>query len=411
MAVLVLLLGGGGYVAIPYIFHWKADDVRLLQNCFLVMLCGLVVSFPLRSFTGMLGAALRQDISAKVDILYVVAKAVGSVYVVLMGRSILYLALVSVVIDVLYYVLIAYLAHVVYFTLRIDFKSVSLGMAKKLFRYAFFSFINRVAEILKFRVDSLVISFFLTVSNVTVYSVAFRLFDYFNEIVVSVVGFSDSYFSRYEGAGETSELSATFENFTKVSTILSVFIGLSLLFYGKFFIYSWVGNDFSGSYAVLVVLIVPGILMTIQDPLRRIFYATSNHHVLAYLSLGEGAANVILSVILVRSYGLIGVAIGTAIPSLIISLFIIPLYGCAIIKLNQREYWFKSVLLPGSFTTVFVVCYVMLVKDFLLPNFVSIIFLSVFQTLLFIPFCFLVFLNKNEKVSAVNFMRKRLFRS
>jgi O-antigen/teichoic acid export membrane protein len=411
LAFMVLLLGGVGYIAIPFIFKWKPEDINLLRGCFLVMLGGLTISFPFRSFTGLLGAALRQDISAKVDMLYVFAKTVGTILVVLKGYSILYIAYVTAIVDVLYYVFIVYLVHQVYTTLRISFKLISVVMVKKLFKYTFFSFINKVSDLLKFRVDNVVISMFLLISDVTIYNVAFRLFEYFNEIIVSAVGFSDPYFSRYEGAGNYTKLSMVFGYFTKISTILSVFIGVSLLLYGKYFILCWVGNDFVSSYSILICLVIPGMLIAMQDPLRRIFFATSKHHMLAYISLIEGAVNVILSVIFVQFYGLIGVALGTAIPSVITALFIIPFYGCSIMELSLKNYWFKSVLFPASVTTIFVICFTMLIRAYLTPNFGIILVWSLIQLTIFIPFCFFIFLNKSERNYIIDMVRKRVSRS
>ena len=410
LAILVLIFGGMGYMLIPYIFHWELSDIDLLQNCFLVMLGGLAVSFPLRSFTGMLGAALRQDISAKTDILYVAAKAVGTVFVVLRGDTLLSIAVVSVIVDLVYYLLIIYLVKKVYLSLRISLNYVSFVMAKKLFRYAFYSFINKLSEILKLRIDTLVISVFMVVSDVTIYSVAFRLFDYFNEIIISIVGFSDAYLSRYDGSGEKDRMSVVFSNFTRITSIISVFIGLSLILYGKYFISRWVGDDFNRSCTVLPYLVIPGILAASQDPLRRLFYATSKHHLLAYISLFEGVCNVTLSLILVKSYGLIGVALGTAIPSLFISLFLVPLYGCSIIQLSLRKYWLKLVLLPASVTATFVIGYFSFIKGYLAADFGRIITLSVCQIVVFIPFCFFVFLKKNERYIMINYLKSRFVR-
>ena len=54
----------------------------------------------------------------------------------------------------------------------------------------------------------------------------------------------------------------------------------------------------------------------------------SLHKALAYVVLFEGIANVILSVALVRPFGIIGDAIGTAIPLLCTSVFFLPRHLC-----------------------------------------------------------------------------------
>jgi hypothetical protein len=56
------------------------------------------------------------------------------------------------------------------------------------------------------------------------------------------------------------------------------------------------------------------------------------------LSLGEGIANILLSLFLARRYGLIGVAMGTAIPMLVIHLLIQPWYTLRVVGLSANAY-------------------------------------------------------------------------
>lgn len=84
----------------------------------------------------------------------------------------------------------------------------------------------------------------------------------------------------------------------------------------------------------------------------------SLHKSLAYVVLMEGIANVILSVVLVRPLGIVGDALGTAIPLLCTSLFFLPRHMCRQLKFPIRQflveaYFFPVVLcLPMTFALV-----------------------------------------------------------
>ena len=67
---------------------------------------------------------------------------------------------------------------------------------------------------------------------------------------------------------------------------------------------------------------------------------------LAYLIFLEGIANLILSIILIRKMGLIGVAWGTVIPDLIVTAIVVPLYTLRTLKLDVREYLVKAWVRP-----------------------------------------------------------------
>src|SRR2546426_10406890 len=52
----------------------------------------------------------------------------------------------------------------------------------------------------------------------------------------------------------------------------------------------------------------------------------------------EGLANLALSIALVQWYGILGVALGTAIPMALVSLFVLPVYVCRLLKLRLWTY-------------------------------------------------------------------------
>jgi O-antigen/teichoic acid export membrane protein len=72
----------------------------------------------------------------------------------------------------------------------------------------------------------------------------------------------------------------------------------------------------------------------------------AKHKAFAYFALAEGVANVVLSTILVQKMGLIGVAWGTVIPSLICSTVVVPLYTLRVLKMDPVSYFFAAYLRP-----------------------------------------------------------------
>jgi O-antigen/teichoic acid export membrane protein len=77
-----------------------------------------------------------------------------------------------------------------------------------------------------------------------------------------------------------------------------------------------------------------------------ILVGMAKHKVLAYVTLAEGLANLILSVILVRRIGLVGVAWGTAIPHVINTAVIIPFFTLRAVKMSWRDYIVKGYVRP-----------------------------------------------------------------
>ena len=165
-------------------------------------------------------------------------------------------------------------------------------------------------------------------------------------------------FSHYEAQNDYKSIREKFILITKISCILSICLGSIILLTGKVFIERWVGKQYSDAYTILVILLIPNIISSMQMPTNQLLQGISKHKFYAVSNLLEGIFNLILSIILAKKFGLIGVALGTAIPMIINKTIIQPLYTCSFIKLNYNRYYF-SILLRSSilFITSYIIFY------------------------------------------------------
>jgi hypothetical protein len=72
----------------------------------------------------------------------------------------------------------------------------------------------------------------------------------------------------------------------------------------------------------------------------------SLHKTLAYIVLMEGCANLILSMALVRPLGIVGDALGTAIPMLCTALFFLPRHMCRQLDIPVRTFLIEAYFYP-----------------------------------------------------------------
>ena len=97
---------------------------------------------------------------------------------------------------------------------------------------------------------------------------------------------------------------------------------------------------------VLAILTLPLVTQSSQMTTLMIMQGMSKHKNLSLIYLVEALANLILSLILVRPMGMIGVALGTALTSTFSSLIAQPIYVCRVLSLGVFDYYSKA-FLPG----------------------------------------------------------------
>jgi O-antigen/teichoic acid export membrane protein len=180
---------------------------------------------------------------------------------------------------------------------------------------------------------------------------------------------------------------------SKITVILAVFVGASLTLYGKVFIERWMGPGYHDSYYVLLILCIPMTLALAQSTSFGLLYGISKHHYLAIVSGCEGIVNLILSLILVRYYGIYGVALGTLIPLLIVKLFFQPFYVCHVLNVTWKEYLIDTLIVPAVKTLIPVLGYWLVVRYYLIPSYLNISLIAGLSIVLFIPVCYFLILS------------------
>src|SRR5208283_4036230 len=94
---------------------------------------------------------------------------------------------------------------------------------------------------------------------------------------------------------------------------------------GKVFFTLWVGARYAeSSTPVLIILSVSQAAAMAQFSSGSILYGLNKHKYLSFLLIIEAVFNLAISVVLAKPLGIVGVALGTAIPDVIVNLFVLP---------------------------------------------------------------------------------------
>jgi O-antigen/teichoic acid export membrane protein len=231
--------------------------------------------------------------------------------------------------------------------LKFGWKYVSRDAFGEIAHYSSASFILMLAFKLRFKTDEMVISTFLSVAAVTFFSNADRLVDYTAEVVSSLAQIFVPMSGQSDAKGDKDHLRKIFIAGNRACALVVLPISATLIILGKSVLTAWVGKQYVGpSYPVLLVLIIPSTFTLAQAASTRILYGMARHKSLAWVTGIEGVANLGLSIYLIRQFGLIGDAMGTAIPLSCTSLFFMPRHLCRILNVRMRSFLVQAYTLP-----------------------------------------------------------------
>ena len=381
--------------ACPLFVRDPAEAV-LFRELLILMGAAAAIGFPAKVYTGMLTAGIRFDVIAGISI----ARSVlcnGAIYALLrMGRGILAVAAVTLLFSALQ-------AAATYAAFKVLYPGVNASPLRRdrahirsMMGYGSMTLLCQLGDVLRFRLDTVLIAGFLGAALVTPYAVGARVVEAFVQLVFGSTGMMLPVFSRYEGRGEYDAMRDALLKATKLTTILSTFVGLSIMFYGRAFIRRWMGPGFEQAYGVTAILCAGYVLELPQTPGIQLLYGLSKQKFYAILSAYEGVLNVALSVWLLRRYGILGVALGTTIAFGVFKLFVQPYYICREIRLPVRVYM-TAILSTLLKTAAPLGVYFLAVRPFVSPSYLALTACVAAQTLLFAPAAYFAILGPDER--------------
>jgi O-antigen/teichoic acid export membrane protein len=394
----VVLLLTAVLAALAPLFCRSAEDAALFWKIILILGVSFALQFPMRVFSGVLEAHLRFDLTAALELLTLGIRTVLLIALLLLGYRVVGLAWATLLAGIPSTVLSIHWTRKELPFLCLDSQYWKIETAKTLFAYSAFSFIAQLAYIIRFRVDSVVVAAFLGLAAVTHYSIAGRLAQYFTALLGALLGWLPSLFSRQEGAKDLEAVRRTFFFGTKLSVSISTFFAFGLLACGKPFISRWMGAEYVDAYPVLVALTLGLTFFAWQGTSISLLYGISRHKVLAMFNSIEAVANLALSLVLVRRYGMVGVAVGTAIPITLNMLLAIPMYVCRVSSIAYSEYFGRMARTVGLVLASLVLPTLLSAK-FATPDYKSLLAVGILSAILYVlPLWFFEFTSAETRV-------------
>ncbi|MCD6378932.1 oligosaccharide flippase family protein [bacterium] len=396
IGAMLVLLGSLIVVIITPHFVENANDIHIFRILTVIIGISMAISFPVRAFDGFLYSHIRYDIVNIIELIKLVVRTILIVYFLSQGKGIITLALISAFVETLQCATKVCYVLKKHPELKIGLSYFKPDHIRTLLGYSIYSFIATIGNRLQFHLDAFVITAFVGLSLVTHYNIGTRIAGYYILIITSMIALVMPVFSKLEGQNDYSNIRKHYLFLTKLNTILSVFIAGSLLIYGKAFIIRWMGPGYTDSFRVLTILLIGLLFNTIQISSKSILFSISKHKMYAITVIIEGLANLLLSIILVRKFGILGVAMGTAIPALITNLFVIPAYTNRVINIKLSKYA-KIVLGIVTLGGVIHLGNWFLVRDFILNSYGRLFMLGTATSMVFLALNIFIILSKKER--------------
>lgn len=337
----------------PSVFNIDDADVGVAQ--IVVVLSGLTIAQMLmfNVFSGILMGLQRYDIFNKIGIMFAFIR-LGLILIFLnMGYSLIALALIQLAVGLGNNLVIYFYSRKLLVQHNIPFRYTHsswqqrLPILKKLYNYSIHVLVNNLGQKAIFYTDALVIGIFLSASAVTFYAIAGNLIEYLRRLIILANTVLNPVASEMESKQQMAGINDLLIQGGRFSFILALPVCITYIIMGREFIGLWMGAEYSSMAGdVLLILTVTVLLSVPHNTISSILYGISKHQLIARLRIVEALCNLALSLVLVKHLGIVGVALGTAIPQFFIMTVLLPILAGRELQLSMARYWSQIYLFP-----------------------------------------------------------------
>jgi len=321
-----------------------------------IVIGGFNLSFSLivGVFGGVLTALQRFDLANGLVIAQTLASAVGTVWMLGSGRGIVALASMQLAVVLILGVATITICLRVYPELRVRFRGLNMGIFPEVWRYSFYLFVIAASGQVIYYSDNLVIGALLSAEAVTFYAIGGRFIEYLGQIGASFAQTFMPMASNLAAQNQKDQLQRLLIQGTRAALLVSLTVGGALFFRGSTFIGLWMGHQFAQpSGRILRILLLSTVALAGNRVGGNIVFGLGKHKPFALWQSLEAAANLALSIYLVRKIGMDGVAWGTVLPSLVSQIVLWPRYLSKVLDLAVwsyfRECWIRTALATVPF--------------------------------------------------------------
>lgn len=357
LGLLVLAIGWGISSHIPSWFHVSESNFYSAIWAFRIIVIGRALSLPLSTFSGMIIGSQHMAVETTIKRSTAIVGIVLSVMLLYFNAGLMALALAHLF-TIMTGGLVSYLfCKYNYFSkIGIRVTAIKKDLIRRLWSFGGYFQLGRIGEMVMACTDAILIGIILGTSAVTPYTLTSKLACIISlAIATKLPNALFPAFCQMFARGEMDKLQRSFIGLAYYSTRMAVVGSVFLLLANHYFIFLWVGEEFYGGDLLNFVFISWVAVNTIFHGIGAVLKASGDLKKWSIAVVFEGILNIILSVILIKPLGLVGVALGTTISRTLITGIYVTALTCRKVNMPAWRFLVRGVFFP-AFRSVPSVC-------------------------------------------------------
>ncbi len=319
ISLLIGLLGVILYFNLENIFgeSLTAAELSKAKVMFIILIFNMVITLPGGAFTAICSGYEHFVFPRSINIVRYMVRSALVVGLLLWGGD----AIGLVVLDTgMNLAVIGFNGYYVFKKLKVTFKLhfFHIPLVKQIFSYSIWVFILALVSEFQWKAGQIVLGTLTNTTTVAIYAIGLLLGSYYGAFSGAIGGvFLPRATKMIVKNSNGKELTEMMIKIGRISLIVLLLILGGFVLYGKQFVILWVGESYINSWFVALIIMIGYTIPLIQSFANLILSAKSLFAFKAFIYITFIGLGTLFGTLLVKDYGVIGMATGTTLGWLI----------------------------------------------------------------------------------------------
>ncbi|MDI3503804.1 MAG: hypothetical protein PWP64_740 [Candidatus Cloacimonadota bacterium] len=408
------------------LFGIDSSNIAYFQKVLIMFGIGSAICFPFGFFTEILRGLQKLHIRNVIQVTFMILNFIGMAIMIHLKINLIGMVFVALGTNFLASLSMMYAAHrlIPQFRIRLHFFDPTL--LREVMSFSLFAYLITFSNLIILKTDQLVISIFGSVALVAIYQISIRLASTFQRLSAQFLDNVGPVTATLFAAGNKSKMNQLMLQSNRLMGIISSMLLIPLLVYVKPLLNIWLKLDHpAGLICAIILLISMYILLFFRSSSVSVMLMANEHKILTLVAVSEAMLNLGLSILLIHivpqiltnmgivisDSAIIGVALGTLIPNVILAFsFNIP-KTCRFAGITIKEY-LQKVVIKTILISIITFCFAVLLYHLSYPdNLFRLLLYSLLSVILYLYLSYVIGLQAWERKRIKDYVHSKLAKS
>jgi O-antigen/teichoic acid export membrane protein len=307
----------------PDLLRIPAPDQDAVRTALLLVGVVTAAKFPLSAFQAVLIGAQRYDLTSGTALVVRIINAALVFYALAAQQHLLVLAVIVAATQLLEGLVLLVFALREVPQLRLRWPYFGWPGFRELIDYGAFNFVINIAAQFGAGFGTVVVARHIDAAAVTFYTISLDVVPYMASVIAALCLPLLQIFIPLDVRGDIGALRTLFLKGSRYLGALTCLMSANLLLVGPAFLGRWMGpkyleaHPYGSSGVVLIVLTLASAVALFANVAEMVLFSRRKNRIFAAVIVAETIAIVALSLLFVRTWGIIGVALAVLLPAIV----------------------------------------------------------------------------------------------